>query len=259
MLIGTFAGLSYLEFLMWMFPVGVVTLASMIAILIAHYRRQLTNTAPPRPNADSPDSVPPLKIDRPLLTKSLVVLAGVLVGFVLSGELPLVALGGAVALILWSGRPATDVLMRVNWVLLLFFAALFIVVEGLADTGVVRQITVATRPLYGSTLATQVPIFSAVTVIASNVVSNVPFVILARDMIPELIAPRLMWLVLAMASTLAGNLTIPGSVATLIVLEAAKRECTVSFLEFLRVGASVTLATVALGAAVLGIEYWLWG
>jgi Na+/H+ antiporter NhaD/arsenite permease-like protein len=106
-------------------------------------------------------------------------------------------------------------------------------------------------------LATQVPVFSAVSVVASNIVSNVPYVILARDMIPGFVDPHLMWLALAMASTFAGNLTIPGSMATLIVLEAAKAEGTVGFFEFLRIGIPVTLATVALGAAMLVLEHWL--
>jgi Na+/H+ antiporter NhaD/arsenite permease-like protein len=100
-------------------------------------------------------------------------------------------------------------------------------------------------------LATQIPIFSAVTVVASNIVSNVPYVVLVRDLVPQLADPPRMWLVLAMASTFAGNLTIPGSVATLIVLEAAKEHGQVSFWEFVRVGVPVTLTTVLLGAALL--------
>jgi Na+/H+ antiporter NhaD/arsenite permease-like protein len=70
--------------------------------------------------------------------------------------------------------------------------------------------------------------------------------------------PRLMWLVLAMASTFAGNLTIPGSVATLIVLEAAKDHGKVGYFEFFRVGLPVTLATVAIGILVLLLEHLFW-
>ena len=198
------------------------------------------------------------------MTQSLVVLAGVVAGFVVLGDLPLVAMLGAAVLLLISRRPTTEVLARVNWVLLAFFAGLFIVVRGLEETGLVARLAAAVQPMYGNSLATQIPVFSAVTVLASNVVSNVPFVVLARGIVPDLIEPRLMWLVLAMASTLAGNLTIPGSVATLIVLETARRhqpgqETSIGFFEFLRVGLPVTLVTTTLGALVLAGEHWLVG
>jgi Na+/H+ antiporter NhaD/arsenite permease-like protein len=201
-------------------------------------------------------------IDRTLLVKTLVVLGGVLVGFVTLGQLPLVAMTGAVVLLLIARRPTGEVLARVDWLLLAFFAGLFIVVRGLERTGLVAEFAAAVRPWYGSTLGTQVPMFSLVTVAASNVVSNVPFVILARETVPTLLEPQLMWLVLAMASTLAGNLTIPGSVATLIVLETARRHEPsgpphVGFVEFLRVGLPVTLLTTSLGAAILLAEHWL--
>jgi Na+/H+ antiporter NhaD/arsenite permease-like protein len=92
----------------------------------------------------------------------------------------------------------------------------------------------------------------------------VPLVVLAREIVPELLEPQLMWLVLAMASTFAGNLTIPGSVATLIVLETARRqpggrESTIGFWEFLRVGIPVTLVTTFLGALVLLAAHFLVG
>jgi len=148
----------------------------------------------------------------------------------------------------------------VDWVLLAFFAGLFIVVHALDKTGLVADAASAIQPMYGRSLATQVPVFSAVTVVASNIVSNVPFVVLAREIVPNLMEPDLMWLVLSLSSTLAGNLTIPGSVATLIVLETARRydprpEGRVGFFEFLRVGSVVTLVTVVLGTLVLLAEH----
>jgi Na+/H+ antiporter NhaD/arsenite permease-like protein len=118
--------------------------------------------------------------------------------------------------------------------------------------------------MYGNSLATQIPVFSALVVAASNIVSNVPLVVLARGIVPQLIEPELMWLVLAMASTFAGNLTIPGSVATLIVLETAKSQdggadARIGFWEFLRVGIPVTVVTTTLGAALLALGHGLFG
>jgi Na+/H+ antiporter NhaD/arsenite permease-like protein len=194
-----------------------------------------------------------------LLIKCLLTLVAALIGFVAVGDLSLVALVGAAVLLIASGRPTATVLARVDWVLLAFFAGLFVVVRGLEETGLVERAARTWQPMYGKTLTTQIPVFTIATVIGSNVVSNVPLVVLAKSIVPQLIEPELMWLVLAMASTLAGNLTIPGSVATLIVLETAKRaqpgQEPIGFVEFLRVGIPVTVLTTAVGAALLAIEH----
>jgi Na+/H+ antiporter NhaD/arsenite permease-like protein len=87
-----------------------------------------------------------------------------------------------------------------------------------------------------------------VATLLSNMTSNVPAVMLLSRMIPHLPDPREAWLTLAMASTLAGNLTILGSIANLIVVEGARRRgIRISFLEYLRVGLPVTLLTLAFG------------
>ncbi len=259
MLIGTYSGWSYGRFLLWMAPVGLASLAALVWILILFYGPQLGAIA--RTGQSSTQCEPP-RVDRALLYKSLAVMLAVIVAFVGIGDLPLVAIGGAAVLLIISGRSPATILGRVNWVLLAFFAGLFVVVHGLEQTGIVNDFARAVQPMYGSSLATQVPVFSAATVLASNLVSNVPFVVLACDIVPTLVDPHLMWLVLAMASTLAGNLTIPGSVATLIVLESAKQhdpgpENSVGFLEFLRVGIPVTIVTTSLGALILAAEHWL--
>jgi Na+/H+ antiporter NhaD/arsenite permease-like protein len=259
MLIGNYSGWTYGQFLLWMAPVGLAGVAALVGILLLFYGSRLRSGAG-FGLAAVPSGEPP--VDWSLLKKSMTVLLGVLVGFVVIGDLPLVAMGGAMALLVISRRSPAEILGRVPWVLLAFFAGLFIVVHGLEQTGLVKDAAQAVQPMYGSSLSTQIPVFSAVTVAASNVVSNVPFVVLARQVVPGLIEPQLMWLVLAMASTLAGNLTIPGSVATLIVLETARqhpsgRDATVGFFEFLRVGVPVTLVTTTLGAMILAAEHWL--
>ncbi len=268
MLIANYSGWTYLQFALAMVPVGLAGLAALIVILAWFYAPQLRAVAhsagaPAAAGASSAIEQPAeLPLDRGLLVKTLVVLAGVLLGFVVIGDLPLVAMTGAVVLLLIAGRHPTGILARVDWVLLAFFAGLFIVVRGLEATGLVAKLAEAVRPLYGQTLGQQLAVFSVVTVVASNVVSNVPFVVLAREVVPTLLEPNLMWLVLSMASTFAGNLTIPGSVATLIVLETARRgpaprEARIGYYEFLRVGIPVTLITTVLGAVILAAEHWL--
>ncbi|MFO0946865.1 MAG: SLC13 family permease [Planctomycetota bacterium] len=258
MLIGVFGRWSYLHFLLRMLPVGLLGLGVMTAILAVLYRKELNRPAHwanDLPDGDM-DKVGELPVDRTLLVKSLVVIAVVLLGFIVTGDLPMTSIAGSAALIVWSRQPPARILKQVDWVLLLFFSGLFIVVAGIGKTGIINDMDRLARPLYGTTVWTQIPTFSLVTVVVSNVVSNVPFVLLAHQFIDGFADPPTMWLVLAMASTFAGNLTIPGSVATLIVLETCKGEASIGFLEFLKAGIPITIATTLLGALVLAMQYY---
>lgn len=184
MLIASYGEWSYAGFFVWMAPVGMASLAALVVLLRWHYGHLLPSTPLVAQPVETPAS-PPAKVDSPLLVKSLLTLAAVLVGFIVVGDLPLVAMAGASLLLLISGRAAAEVLARVNWTLLAFFSGLFIVVRGLEETGLVAELVEAVQPMYGRTLATQIPVFSAATVLASNVVSNVPFVVLARASCPR--------------------------------------------------------------------------
>ncbi len=260
MLIANYSQLSYAAFFAWMAPVGLVSMAVLVGLLLWAYRGQLREVSAPAGLAEANVARP--YVDRALLVKSLVVLVGVLVGFVAIGQLPLVAMTGAVVLLLVARRPMGEVLARVDWILLAFFAGLFIVVRGLERTGLVAEFAAAVSPVVrldaGDASADVQPGDGDCQQRGVERAVCDP----ARETVPTLVEPQLMWLVLAMASTLAGNLTIPGSVATLIVLETARRHEPagsphVGFVEFLRVGLPVTLLTVALGAAILLAEHWL--
>ena len=86
----------------------------------------------------------------------------------------------------------------------------------------------------------------------SNLVSNVPAVLVFKGFIPHLPDAARAWLTLAMSSTLAGNLTVLGSVANLIVIERARREVKISFWEYAKAGVPLTLITIAAGIWILG-------
>jgi Na+/H+ antiporter NhaD/arsenite permease-like protein len=94
-------------------------------------------------------------------------------------------------------------------------------------------------------------VLSAWAAALSNIVSNVPAVLVFKPVAAHLPDPRHAWLVLAMSSTLAGNLTVLGSVANLIVVERARREAEISFWGYAKVGIPVTLVTLALGVVWL--------
>jgi len=95
-----------------------------------------------------------------------------------------------------------------------------------------------------------VPVLSAVTAVLSNLVSNVPAVLVIRPFIENLPGHDIAWLTVAMASTLAGNFTILGSIANLIVVQkAAAWGVRIGFWDYFRVGAPLTVLTLAIGTA----------
>jgi len=138
----------------------------------------------------------------------------------------------------------TAVARTIDWRLLVLFAGLFVVIGAVEHAGIDRRLFVLLQPLGLDTLAG----LSATAAVLSNTISNVPAVMLFTRVVPRLSDPHTAWLALAMASTLAGNLTILGSIANLIVVEGANRRGVhVRFGDYVRVGAPVTLATMAFG------------
>ncbi|HZR46126.1 MAG TPA: SLC13 family permease, partial [Candidatus Manganitrophaceae bacterium] len=197
---------------------------------------------------------PPPPVDRPLLVKGLVVVGGMLVFFFLGKPYPLVAIGGAASLFVIGSRRPAVAFQRVDWPLLVFFASLFVVMRGLERSGWVLLFLDWGRPLLKAESWQMIPLLSGVTLILSNLVSNVPAVVLLEPFVKTLPNPNIGWLTLAMSSTLAGNLTLVGSVANLIVVSMARPEVEISFREYLKVGVLLTLLTLALGIAVLIAE-----
>ena len=126
----------------------------------------------------------------------------------------------------------------------MLFAGLFVVVGAGERASFDRRLLEWLRPLGVQTVAG----LSATAAVLSNAVSNVPAVMLFTRIVPRLPEPDRAWLALAMSSTLAGNLTVVGSIANLIVIEGAKRRgVNVSFTEYARVGVPLTVITIMFG------------
>ena len=139
-------------------------------------------------------------------------------------------------------------------ILLLFFGGLFIIVFGVGKAGVAQAMFDALRPLFGEGALRQAGVFGLFTVVASQIVSNVPFVLLGAHWMPKFADPTFMWLSMALFSTLAGNLTIIGSVANIIVLDGAREHGKISALGFARYGGLVTAVTTLGAFGVLWAE-----
>jgi Na+/H+ antiporter NhaD/arsenite permease-like protein len=179
------------------------------------------------------------------------VLALVFAGFLAGLNLSWTALAGGALIMVLARRDTHEVLKLVDWHLLVFFAALFIVVEGLSGTGLPDHLYQHVRGLFAGSVRSQAWNLSWFSALGSNIFSNVPFVLVAGKWIGNLTAPELMWKVMAMATTFAGNLTILGSVANIIVVESARGHVEVGFWDYARFGIPVTLLTTVAGMLIL--------
>jgi Na+/H+ antiporter NhaD/arsenite permease-like protein len=247
MLVGIFSNIPYGRFFLLMAPIGVVGLFLDWVILRGLYRRDLEGSF-----AVTDLALP--AVDRPALVRILGIVALMTVGFLLPLErwmeglnagqkLPLVALAGA-GLVILLGRPRpAEAFVHVDWGLLVFFSGLFIVIAGIDKTGILKALHAKASPLFGPDGGA----LTLFTVAMSNLVSNVPYVLVVREWVTGDFA----WALVAMASTFAGNLTIVGSVANMIVLELSRERAKIGFVQYLWAGVPVTVATTGAGFVIL--------
>jgi len=241
-LIGSLSGIRYTHFLWRLGPPALIGLFVDWAILHWFFQRKPQEIALPE-QADVQFHARESKgLEWPLTVTALV-----LAGFFAGIAPPLVAAMGAALMLLSTKLNRQRMFEEVDWSLLVLFVGLFLLLGGAEQAGITRELLgVAERLNLRNPLALTV----AVTGL-SNVVSNVPAVMLLKGLPAQFADPGQAWLLLALTSTLAGNLTITGSVANIIVVEKAREEAPVSFWQYMRVGIPVTLATMAVGVAWL--------
>ncbi|MGH9406502.1 MAG: SLC13 family permease [Terriglobia bacterium] len=259
-LIGVSAHFSFLGFLAHLAPVSLVGLGLNVLLLGIIFRKQVGRRPLPQRLEIAISDRAAIALDRPLLGKCAIAASLAVVLWILNFSFPLVAVSVG-ALILVVGRVKSETIHRdVDWTLLLFFASLFVVIYGLETSGAVAYLVSEFRPaLEGGALARLFGLSGAMVVLA-NVVSNVPAVLIFQPIVRTLSGSHFAWLVLASASTLAGNCTPFSSVANLIVLQQANKRVSISFWEFTRVGIVVTIVTTLAGIGILALEaHWFPG
>jgi Na+/H+ antiporter NhaD/arsenite permease-like protein len=245
MIIGHFSHISFAEFARSLAPAAIVGLAINFGIVSLGFHNVLRGVVISR----KPHAIP--KLDRGLFAIVCMVFVSIFACFFAGLNLAWTALAGAALVMVVARRDTHEVLKLVDWHLLVFFAALFVVVEGLSDTGLPDAIYRHLQPMFGSHVTAQAWNLTWFSVAGSNIFSNVPFVLVAGKWIPHFADPALMWKVLALATTFAGNLTIIGSVANMIVLESAREHLQIGFWDYARFGIPITIVTTAAGIGVL--------
>lgn len=261
-LIGAFSGIPYGTFLVRLLPASAIGLASTFGILAWVYRRELAAPARPVEEAKEPSTAAVVPggapredvVDRRRLAIGLLGAAGMVAAFLAGADYALAALTAAAAVLVTTGDGSRDPFRGVDWPLLLTFAGLFVVTEGARRAGVADRFLEGLAPALAADPWARTAALSGLTGVLSNLVSNVPAVMLLGPVLRDAQVADTVWLAVAMSSTFAGNLTLVGSLANLIVAELAREECPISFLEYLKVGVPITLATTAAGVAVVAVQ-----
>ncbi len=237
MLVAKLSGLTYREYLASAAIPALGALVITAALLHALFRRDLMVRTAASTTSTHRD-------DRVLLQVGLAVLGAIVVANFLGASLALSALAGAAVVLLASRHRAEALLGQVDWSVLLFFSGLFVVVAALQRTGLPAEWLALLTPAETATAGpASVGVLSAVLLVGSQVVSNVPLILLLEPWIRTFPDAPFVWTVTALVATLAGNLTLLGSVANIIVVERAGER--LGFFEYARVGVVVTATSTA--------------
>jgi Na+/H+ antiporter NhaD/arsenite permease-like protein len=252
MIIGVSSGISFLSFFLYLAPVAVAGCLALVLLMYLVYRRDFRQAFTPdlaRLQELGPDQ--PRAARRAALLLVPTVLAFFLSSFI-GVDISLVALTAGGVVLLTSGVRPAEIIRGVDWVLLLFFAGLFVVIGGAREAGVLDLILAHINVAPDLRGIVSMHLASAAV---SQLVSNVPLTVLVIPLIEET-PGQVLWISLAAGATLGGNATLIGAVANLIVAEVALKDgVTVSFGEFIRVGLLVTVVTLGLSIGILALEW----
>jgi Na+/H+ antiporter NhaD/arsenite permease-like protein len=237
-IIGSVSHIPYGVFVATLAPVAAVGLVIATLLIALLYRRDFLTRERLLPTAM------PTRYHRPLVIKTIVVLAIMVVLFFIGQPVAKVAIVGGAFLLLTRRVKPEKIYIEIDWPLLVMFVGLFVVVAGFEK----MVITPETAAMIGRLRLDDNAVLGVVTALLSNIVSNVPAVLVLKPFVPNLPDPQRAWLVIAMAATLAGNLTLVGSVANLIVAQRARaRGVDISFWTYLKIGAPLTVVTILIG------------
>jgi Na+/H+ antiporter NhaD/arsenite permease-like protein len=239
MIIGAVSHIPYAVFAAALAPVAIVGLVVVVMVIFAVSRREFRN----------PEGLvavaPPARVHRPQMIKAALVTFGVVGLFFAGVPVAMAAILGGALLLVTRAIKARKVYREIDGALLLMFAGLFVVVAGAEKVLLTPDVVAAVQGLH----LDNVWALTGVSAVLSNVISNVPAVLALKPFVAGLPDESRAWLVIAMSSTLAGNFTLVGSVANLIVAERARAAgIEISLWTYCRAGIPLTLLTLARGA-----------
>jgi Na+/H+ antiporter NhaD/arsenite permease-like protein len=261
-LIGSAAGIDFLTFAANLAPISLLILLGFLVLARFLFRSDL------RAKEDRVTDLAALEVDtlitdRTLLVKALIVMAGVVVGFLLHGALHLepatIALAGATILLLWGKSDPHEALQDVEWTTLFFFIGLFITVQAVVSVGIIEAVAEAALRLTGGSLALTSMLLLWLSAFASGIVDNIPYTATMIPVVENLgrsmpIMP--LWWALALGACLGGNITLVGAAANVVVANLAEKSGhPISFKRFLGYGLATTLMSLVLATGYVWLRY----
>jgi len=248
-LIGMQSGISYSKFLLHLLPVSFLGMILIIPLTKIFFRKEFKNGSQLVFEGNE------FNYNFQSMKFSVPIFLGIIILFffhhTLDLSIPLIALAGASLILILGKIKPSKVIKEVDWVLLLFFAGLFIVVQGIEKVEILDQF-IDNTPI--SNNLEGIVSLHALSLVLSQIVSNVPYTILMLPILKSA-SSDLLWLSLASAATLAGNATIIGAVANLIVIEVAKKyDIEIGFWQFFKIGFLITVITLLLSILILFLQ-----
>ncbi len=239
MLIASYSGITFLKFITPLFVVSMVSLIILYFTIQIFFKKEFSDTKIESLNIENK------RLYKPLLIKSIFATSVMIVLFLLHFPVSYAALIAASILLFTRRIKPERVFREIDWSLLVFFSALFIVTTTVETTGVGERL----YNIFKNFIFVDIFSFSISMAVLSNVVSNVPAVMLFAPFLKTINNGYEYWITAAMSSTFAGNLTIIGSVANIIVVEiASKNGIKIEFMQFFKVGIVITITTILLGS-----------
>jgi len=261
-LIGSAAGIDFVTFAANLAPISLLILIAFIGLAWFLFKKDL-QVAKIDPLSIEALDTSELITNKPLLRKSLVVMAGVILGFLFHGALHLepatIALAGAVVLMLWARIDPDHVLREIEWTTLFFFIGLFILVEALVEVGIIEVVANAALGLTDGNLQMTSMLLIWLSAVASGVVDNIPYTATMIPVVENLgqampVGP--LWWSLALGACLGGNATLVGAAANVVVANLSEKSGQpISFGLFLRYGVIVTFMSLVLASLYVWVRY----
>jgi Na+/H+ antiporter NhaD/arsenite permease-like protein len=266
-IIGTRAGLSFMDFVRELTPVVAVIFIVCTSILVFMFRKGLKATPEKMAQVANMDNSKTIT-DKKLMIRSVITLVLVILGFVTHDithiSAYVFAVAGASFLLLFE--EPKEIYKDVEWLTIFFFVGLFIIIGGFEANGGIKYLADQLIVLTNGSLNAATMIILWASGILSGIIDNIPYTATMAPLISELVNPanpnaitgntQVLWWALSLGACLGGNLTIIGAAANVIVSEtAASQGHKISFLRFMKYGALVTMISLAISSVYLLINY----
>ncbi|MBC2887888.1 ArsB/NhaD family transporter [Gordonibacter massiliensis (ex Traore et al. 2017)] len=262
-MIGSAAGFTFFDFILYDAPAVVIILAAVLAVFYFLYGRKMHVNDEHRARIMELDEHAMIKNKR-LLKQSYVMIGFVVVGFMAHGALGLessvIALGAAGIIMLISGESIEEALSQVEWTTLAFFAGLFVIVGAMAETGVIEMLAQALIGATGGNVFVTMLVLLVGSAVISSFLDNIPFV---ATMIPILLAMEStgmdvtpLWWAVSLGACLGGNGTLIGASANVVLSDISKKHGhEITFVQFLKTGFPIMLLTVVIAGLYLVVRF----